>query len=208
MRKYLNMENSTLELNVNNYNNLICILQENFLAIVEKNFKRLILNIRELELNKILLDIPNALFNDDLLVMLNIFLEKKQINIKLPKNVIIVNTNCNNILNEDYIYNKIPFNEKTESLIINSINSGINIIVDPVIDFDDITLYMSKLYNFFDKIDDYDLNIGGFMISSHIMREHPCNAYLCNGWKCKKRISMLPKYIYILIVILIFIHMI
>ena len=29
------------------------------------------------------------------------------------------------------------------------------------------------------------------------MREHPCNAYLCNGWKCKLNISCLPKHIYI-----------
>ena len=44
MRKYLDMENSTLELNINNYSVLINALHENSHKIIEKNFKRLIIN--------------------------------------------------------------------------------------------------------------------------------------------------------------------
>ena len=54
MRKYLDMENSTLELNINNYSVLINALHENSHKIIEKNFKRLIINIKESEIANVL----------------------------------------------------------------------------------------------------------------------------------------------------------
>ena len=197
MRKYLDMENSTLELNINNYSVLINVLHENSHKIIEKNFKRLIINIKETEIANVLNDIPKEMINNEILILLNTFVKTMNIDFALPSNIIITNNNYNNILTNENVYNKIPFNKDTETLILENINAGTNIIIEPEIANQNITSYMKNLYTLFDKINDKDLNIGGFLISSYLMREHPCNGYLCNGWKCKKRISMLPKYIYV-----------
>ena len=197
MRKYLDMENATLELNISNYIILIHVLHENFSKIMEKNFKRLIINIKESEIANILNDIPKEMLNNEILILLNTFMKTVNIDFVLPSNIIITNNNHNNILTNENIYNKILFNKDTEALILENINAGNNIIIEPEIANQNITSYMKNLYALFDKINDKDLNIGGFLVSSYLMREHPCNGYLCNGWKCKKRISMLPKYIYV-----------
>ncbi|MBP3635882.1 MAG: hypothetical protein J6J17_05495 [Bacilli bacterium] len=197
MRKYLDMENSTIELNISDYSVLINVLHENFSEIIEKNFKRLIINVKESEIPNILNDIPQKMINNEILILLNTFMKKKNIDFALPNNIIITNNNHNNILTNKDIYNKIPFSKDKKTLIIESINAGTNIIIEPEIKHQNITSYMKDLYTLFDNIKDKDINIGGFLVSSYLMREHPCNGYLCNGWKCKKRISMLPKYIYV-----------
>ena len=197
MRKYLDMENSTLELNINNYSSLINVLHENSREIIEQNFKRLIINIKESEIANVLNDIPKEMINSEILILLNVFMRTTNVDFALPSNIIITNNNYSNILTKENVYNKIPFNKDTETLRLKNINAGTNIIIEPEIMNQNITLYMKNLYALFDKINDKDLNIGGFLVSSYLMREHPCNGYLCNGWKCKKGISMLPKHIYV-----------
>lgn len=195
MRKYLSMENATLEMNFSTLDDYYSVINKNINEILSQNFKRIIFHIPELDLEKFINDINFQLKNIEPLIMINTFITSPNIKLELPDNFIIVNTNENNILNIEGFYNSVKFITETKDLIVSNINK--NLIIEPVIDVDNISTEMENLDSLFNQITDSNINLGGFMISSFIMREHPCNAYLCNGWKCKKRISGLPKHIYI-----------
>jgi len=195
MRKYLSMENATLEMNFLTLDDYYSVVNNNINEILSQNFKRIIFHISELDLDNFINCINSRLKNIEPLIMINSFITKANIKLVLPDNFIIINTNKDNILNIEGVYNSIKLTIETKDLIVSNINK--NLIIEPVIDVNNISTTMENLNNLFNEITDNNINLGGFMISSYIMREHPCNAYLCNGWKCKKRISGLPKHIYI-----------
>lgn len=195
MRKYLSMENATLEMNFSSLDDYYSVVDNNINEILLQNFKRIIFHISELDLDKFINGVNSQLKNIEPLIMVNSFITSPNIELELPDNFIIVNTNENNILNVEGVYNSVKFTTETKDLIVSNISK--NLIIEPVIDVDNISTEMENLNNLFNEITDNDINLCGFMLSSFIMREHPCNAYLCNGWKCKKRISGLPKHIYI-----------
>ncbi len=195
MRKYLSMENATLEMNFSSLDDYYSVVDNNINEILLQNFKRIIFHISELDLDKFINAVNSQLKNIEPLIMINSFITSPNIELKLPNNFVIVNTNENNILNVEGVYNSVKFTTETKDLIVSNISK--NLIIEPVIDVDNISTEMENLNDLFNEIIDNDINLGGFMLSSFIMREHPCNAYLCNGWKCKKRISGLPKHIYI-----------
>lgn len=195
MRKYLSMENATLEMNFLSLDDYYSVVDNSINEILLQNFKRIIFHIFELDLDKFINEVNSQLKNIESLIMINSFITSPNVELELPDNFVIVNTNENNILDVDGVYNSVKFTTETKDFIISNISK--NLIIEPVIDVDNISNEMENLNNLFNEITDNDINLGGFMLSSFIMREHPCNAYLCNGWKCKKKISGLPKHIYI-----------
>ena len=195
MRKYLNMENATLELNLVQLDDYYTILDSNIEQILSQNFKRIIFHISEMEITEFINNSNTRLKNNEMLIMIYSFINSSNININLPDNFIVVNTNENNILNIDGFYNSVNFTEQTRNLIISNIDK--NLIIEPKINVNNISVEMENLNKLFNELNINEINLGGFMLSSFIMREHPCNAYLCNGWNCHKKISGLPKHIYI-----------
>lgn len=195
MRKYLNMENATLELNLAQLDDYYTILDSNIEQILSQNFKRIIFHISEMEITEFINNSNTRLKNNEMLIMIYSFINSSNININLPDNFIVVNTNENNILNIDGFYNSVNFTEQTRNLIISNIDK--NLIIEPKINVNNISVEMENLNKLFNELNINEINLGGFMLSSFIMREHPCNAYLCNGWNCHKKISGLPKHIYI-----------
>ena len=195
MRKYLNMENATLEMNFSALDDYYSVVNNNQNAILSQNFKRIIFHISELDLSKFIDNINAELKNKETLIMIYSFITLENIELELPENFIIVNTNERNILINEKVFNLVKFTKKSKDLILSNINK--NLIIEPVIDVNNISMEIENLNILINEINGNDINLGGFMLSSFIMREHPCNAYLCNGWNCKKRISGLPKHIYI-----------
>lgn len=197
MRKYLNMENATLEINFNDISAYDKFLQNNFDDIINQNFNRIIFHIKEesiLRMQKII----NVYFKDRKpLVIFYTNLNNSDYSKFDNIGIMIVNQNSNNIIVKDNIHNLIELNSKNINLITSEINQEHNIILEPVIDIKNISEFINTMNLLFSKLDSKNINLNGFLMSSFLMREHPCNAYLCNGWKCGKKISCLPKHIYI-----------
>ncbi len=194
MRKYLNMENATLDIKLNDISKYEELLTNNIDCILLQNFKRIHFHIKEEQIIDLVSCLKKYFIDKEIFILINTHLTTIP-NIELPDNFAIINTNSTNIINDSYIHNLIPLTNNNLNLIIESINNNLNIIVDPVIDIKEINSFMSLLDTLLLKVNDKEINLNGFLIPSFLMREHPCNAYLCNGWKCGKKISQLPKYL-------------
>ena len=115
---------------------------------------------------------------------------------KNAANIIIFNTNTKINTKNKEIYTLVNYTKKNEDKIIKKISNDENLILNLTFE-DNIINEMKDFENFLNKVNIKEIGIKNFLIPSYLMREHPCNAYLCDGWKCKRKISGLPKYIYI-----------
>lgn len=196
MRKYLNMENATLEIMLQKINDLEIMISNNLNEILAQNFKRIIFHVSEGKINKLYNVLKKYFGNNDVLIMIYTSI-KKNISIKMNDNFVIINTNDKNILNKQYIYNLIQLKKDTIDLIASKINENINIIVNPIIDINNVSDFVNNLNLLFLKLNQKNVNLNGYLIPSSLMKEHPCNAYLCDGWNCHKKVSCLPRHIFI-----------
>lgn len=196
MRSFLNMENATLELDFNNVDNYQIFLNNNLKDIYDYNFKRVIFHVNEEKLKELYNIIIEKFAHWDGLLMIFTNLTNA-VPFDLLDNCIIVNCNNNLIINDKSIYNLIDFDESSVTFIKQKFKENIKIIVNPIIDVKNISKFFKNLNLLFDDLEDVEISLNGYLVSSSLMKEHPCNAYLCDGWKCGKIISCLPKHIYI-----------
>jgi len=192
MIKYLDMENSSIELELKTFEEYSKFLEINYSIIIELNIKRLTLKVEEIYLNKIISLISELYNNESLIIILLVNLTMKPI-IVIPENVIIFNINNNVVIIDKKIYQVIWLKKTNIKKISDLINNNINVVVNPIINSKKIIEFIRNINNLLSKVQEKDVNLGGYLIPSSLMREHPCNAYLCNGWKCHKAISTLPK---------------
>lgn len=194
MIKYLNMENASLEITFKTFKEYYIFLKSNYLDIVKLNIKRITLKIKEKDLKKTINFINDLKEIEDILLILQVKLSYFP-GIIIPNNVVIFNTNSKKEIINDQIFQVLNLHKNNIYLISNLINKDVNVIVNPVINMRSIIKFMNTLESLFAIVNNKDVNLGGYFVPSSLMREHPCNAYLCDGWKCHKSISTLPKVI-------------
>ncbi|MBQ7136568.1 MAG: hypothetical protein IJO43_01150 [Bacilli bacterium] len=194
--KYLNMENAQIEIRVNSISNLKKILKLYISDFEQLNIKRLIISTSYKDLNKFIKVInDNVNFNNiSFLIMIKTNL------IYVPsvsfENIILINVS-NKIHNNKNIYNQIVLKREKIDSITKALHNDINIIVEPKIDVNNIKEFNDLLLELYDKNLDMEISLDGFLIPISLIKEHPCNAYLCDGWKCGLKISQLPRVLYI-----------
>ena len=196
IKKYLDMENATLEINLDNVHEYIDFLEKSHYFILNQNFKRIILHCNQTDIFNLYNNIKIYFIDSDILIMIYSDIIKN-IEYNMEDNFLIVNTNEKMIIEQDNIFNIINFNSKNFKKIIKLISLEKNIIVKLEINPNNISKFNSDLLMLFNNAEDKDINIDGYIIMSELIREHPCNSYLCNGWKCGKKISCLPRHILI-----------
>lgn len=192
MRKYLDSENASIEVDIKDLDKAVDFYKNNIDDVMQQNFKRIIVNIDENDINKFL---ENIVILDDVLLVIQTFLTK-DIDIDESKSLVIFNKNTSKIFKKDYIYNILDYAEEKQDSIIKDISDGANVVLNLKFD-SNINKTIKSVEKFLEEKNPGELGINNFMIPSFLMREHPCNAYLCNGWKCKQNMSALPKYIYV-----------
>lgn len=197
--EYNDIENASLEIDYLTSHWFKNFLEKHGEEIVSLNIKRVSFNISYNEVTsalKILKEYKfkhNAFDKNILIIFITSVTSPVDVDIN---NFLIINiSDC--IIKSDNCYNLIPLKDETISRIKKALSNNINIILDPVIDLDNI----SEFNNILDKIWvlDRDINIflNGYLIPTSLMKEHPCNAYLCNGWYCKRNICSLPRVLYL-----------
>ncbi|MBQ9024310.1 MAG: hypothetical protein IJ105_03700 [Bacilli bacterium] len=194
MRKYLDMENATLEVQFKNIKDYSILLDNNSNEIILQNFKRVIFHIDEKYIKELYDILKEKFENENILAMIYSNITK------IPKydvidNIIFVNTNESNIIKSDNIFNLISLKDDNVKKVADIIKDDSNIMINPIIDVNNISKFFETFNELTELIDGKRINLNGYIIPSFLMREHPCNAYLCDGCHCKKEISCLPKYI-------------
>lgn len=190
--KYLDMENATLKIQLRSIRKYKNFFKKNYSDLLEMNFKRIHIKIQQRQLNETI----NVLqqFNLQLIIEVNL---NKDLTLPIPDNFLVINTNSNFQIIRSNLYNKVVLNSKNLSKIVDLINKDINTIIEPQINIKDISEFNKCLNQLFEMVPNRLLNLGNFIIPTNLLKEHPCNCYLCDGWKCHKKISRLPKVILI-----------
>lgn len=194
--KYLNMENAQVEVEINSMLYLERFLKHYIEELEKLNIKRLIIKTSNEDVSVFVKTInDNINFNNiSFLVMLKANLNN--IPTEYFNNIILVNTS-KKIYKNDNIYNQIVLKKDEIENITNALHDNINVIVEPEIDINNIKKFNDLLVELYNKNVNMEISLGGFLIPLSLIKEHPCNAYLCDGWKCGKKISQLPKVLYI-----------
>lgn len=190
--KYLDMENATLKLQLNSVKEYIEFFTKYKLDLLDLNFKRIYVKILNQDLEALLKDLQQ--FNLPLIIETEII---NDLNFDIPDNIIVVNTNSNFQIEKNNLYNQVLLNELNLEKIINLINKDANIIVEPEVDVKNVFKINDSFNSLFKNVPNKLINIGNFIIPTALLKEHPCNCYLCDGWKCHKKISGLPKVVLI-----------
>lgn len=194
--KYLNMENAQIKVEINSVQNLKEILSNYIYEFEKLNIKRLIIKVFNENTDECIKVINDTINFSDIsfIVMLEVNLDN------VPNqpfdDFIIINTS-EKIYKYENIYNQIILRKDEIENITKALHEDINVIVEPEIDVDNIKSFNDLLMELYNKNIDMEISLGGFLIPLALMKEHPCNAYLCDGWKCGKKISKLPKVLYI-----------
>ncbi len=196
MKKYLGTENATLELKFFNISKYSQFFKKNIDFIISQNFQRIILYISDSEIEMLISEIKDF-FNDTniLIIIYSYFKEYKEFS--LPDNVILVNENEEVYVVANKIFNSIKLNKKSVDAIIRYVKDNNNIIIDVTPNINHISEFNELITTLMTHLDGIAINFSGLIIPSFLIREHPCNAYLCDGWKCGLQISCLPKHILI-----------
>lgn len=190
--KYLDMENATLRLQLDSIEEYRQFFKQHFVALTALNFKRIYVKI----FSKDLKDMINILRT----VRLPLIIEtdsSEDITFDIPDGIIVININSNLQINKNNVYNQVILNESNLEKLIELINNNINVIVEPEVDVKNIFKINDCLNTLFHRVPKKLLNIGNYIVPTSLLKEHPCNCYLCDGWKCHKKISGLPKVILI-----------
>lgn len=194
MIKYLDMENASIIIDLLTLNETCQFLEQNNDDIKMLNFKRVIINLKAKYINQF---IKNCVLSKELIYIVNTYIESQVISYKLPDNMLIVNHNVNNLVLHDSIYNQIDLNECNFDKILDAYSKTDNIIINCMPNVDNIAEFNTILTKLFKSLPNKYLSLEGFVLPTSLIREHPCNFYLCDGWKCKKQISQLPKQLII-----------
>lgn len=194
--KYLDMENAELEIEIYSIKKLRNFLKNRLNEINKFNFKRVTIDIKYININEAIKIINDLITFEKCNFLLMIKTKLKCIPIENFSNLLIINTSSITF-NNDNIYNQILLNNRNIKKITKCLHQNINVIVEPIIDVNCIKKFNDLLLKLYNNNLNFEIFLGGFLIPISLIKEHPCNAYLCDGWKCGKKISQLPKVIFI-----------
>ena len=186
--KYLDMENATLRMKLNSLEEYEKFFKEHSKDLIDLNFKRIYVKISSIDLQKFVSVFKN--------IELPLIIETElleELNFNLSEDIVVINTNPKILSDNPYVYNTQILNETTLPQIIDLIKSEKNIVIDLDIDIQNINKINNCLTDLFSEASNKLLNICNFIVPTNLIKEHPCNCYLCNGWRCHKAISGLPK---------------
>lgn len=105
---------------------------------------------------------------------------------KLLADIVILNIDISDSINSfdiDHLNSLMAENPKTPILQLTSTKTIRNI---------DFRSFVSKIELF-----NFDFYFDGLVKPISVIREHPCNAYLCNGQKCHSNKSNFPRYLHV-----------
>lgn len=190
--KYLDMENASLDISFKTMKEYEIFFDEQFTDLVHLNFKRIYVNVSSEYLNNMV----KLLKKYDLPFIIKTYLNDV-LKLSLPENIILINTNPNLKINLKNVYNQVLINESNFNQIIDLLEEDYFLVLEPEIDIKKIYKINNLLDKLFAQAKNKLLNIGNYMVPTTLIKEHPCNCYLCNGWKCHKKISGLPKVLYV-----------
>ena len=128
MRKYLDMENGTLEVKLNNIKDYKSLLDNNSNEIVLQNFKRCIFHISEKYIKELYDILKEKFENKNILVMIYSNMTN------VPKydaidNIIFVNTNESIFIKNDYVFILLSLRDDNVNEIANIIKRDSNIML-------------------------------------------------------------------------------
>ena len=190
--KYLDMENATLRLQLDTIEEYEQFFIQYFEDLVDLNFKRIYVKISSNYLQELL----NTLQSVKLPIIIETDL-LDDLTFDISDNIIVINTNSDLQINKNNIYNQVILNESNLEKLVDLINNNVNVIIEPEVDVKNIYKINDCLNTLFQRVPNKLLNIGNYIVPTSLLKEHPCNCYLCDGWKCHKKISGLPKVILI-----------
>ncbi|MBQ8206099.1 MAG: hypothetical protein IJZ77_01390 [Bacilli bacterium] len=190
--KYLDMENATLRLQLNTIDEYEKFFKQHCEALTDLNFKRIYVKISSNYLKELL----NTLQSVKLPIIIETDLFE-DLTIDVPYSIIGIKTNSNLQINGNNVYNQVILNESNLEKVISLVNVDANVIIEPEVDVKNIFKINDCLKTLFQRVPNKLLNIGNYIVPTSLLKEHPCNCYLCDGWKCHKKISGLPKVILI-----------
>lgn len=193
MIKYFDMENATLESNMKS-EYFKKFLNVNNIFLEKLNIQRFIINCEEQDFFSIIKIIAQYKNLSKLLFVIRAKFSKIP-NLQNLENIVIENTAA--YIKGDNIYNRIYLNHSNIDKIKKLLESGYNLIIYPTINLDSISNFNDELSLLFSHCEGHDLNLGGYMVSTDLMKEHPCNSYLCDGDRCHKKIIGLPRHLFI-----------
>lgn len=192
MIKYLDMENATLKIKLNTIEEYKQFFDQHFDELIILNFKRIYVKISCDQLK----DMINVLKSFTLPLIIETELFDENI-VDIPDNLIVINTNPNLQIQKTNVYNQVVLNENNLETLIGLLNNSSNIVIEPEIDTKNIFKINDCLNILFQRVPNKLLNVGNFIVPTSLLKEHPCNCYLCDGWKCHNKVSGLPKVILI-----------
>lgn len=190
--KYLDMENATLKLQLDTIAEYEQFFKQHFEDLSDLNFKRIYVKILNNYLREALKVFQSVKL--PLIIETDLF---EDLTFDIPDSIIVINTNFDLQINKNNVYNQIILNELNLEKMANLINTNNNIIIEPEVDVKNIFKINDCLNVLFKQVPNKLLNIGNYIVPTSLLKEHPCNCYLCDGWKCHKKISGLPKVILI-----------
>ena len=190
--KYLDMENATLRLQLNTFDEYEKFFKQHCEDLTDLNFKRIYVKTSSNYLKELL----NTLQSVKLPIIIETDLHE-DLTFDIPDNIIVINTNSDLQINGNNVYNQVILNESNLEKVISLVNVDANVIIDPEVDVKNIFKINDCLSTLFQRVPNKLLNIGNYIVPTNLLKEHPCNCYLCDGWKCHKKISGLPKVILI-----------
>lgn len=194
MLKYLDMENATFVLNFSELKDYDDFFKKYSSEMINLNIKRLIIRVDSL----LIKDINNIIKNNVPTGEMLIIFETKLLNdldFVLHDNCIIFNDG--DIIKNDQVYSRIMLNDDNGITIKNLLEQDINVVINVFPDVNEINKFNGQLESLYELCVGYDINLDGYLVSTDLMKEHPCNSYLCNGDRCHKKVSGLPKNILI-----------
>lgn len=192
MIKYLPIENATIELNFSNKEEYVNFINQRIVEIEKHGFKRIIINTSEDDYIYIY-DSINSIIDDAMLVIFQASLTKDT-DIDLKDNFIFYNK-TNKIIKHKNIYNIISSQEKNK--VIKMINDNVNVVIDPIININEIAAFDNDIQTIIKNVNTNDIYLGGYVLPTFLMKEHPCNSYLCHGHNCHKKMTGLPREIFV-----------
>ena len=192
--KYNDIENAVITF-YGEYLNIERILKDNFKILLDLNVKIINLYINYHEINEyknLLEELFKCYESDELIINIHFHnVNAEYINIDYP-NYFMVNHRFDGSKINDNFYYYFVVNEKNVKQIAKNVIKCENPIVYFDVDVSHLKTFNNTISTFFTVLNK-EVCIDNYFIPTDILKEHPCNGYLCNGIFCKKIISKFPR---------------
>lgn len=202
---YSILEKPTLEFDIASDNVLIQLIECNLEEIVSLKFQKVVFNLYSaLNIERLLVILDKIKFNNLILVfrimpLVEVSIRRKQL---LNEIGVVVNVIRELDVVENYVKRgecvEIEFNANDYVSIINHcIEKDIiqDVVFSPIIKKNGIERIVEMIDYVKGKKRDLHLMFNVIIFQSSLLREHPCNMFLCRGEKCHSKLGNIPRHI-------------